>query len=474
MHVLERFSLSRRTMLRGMLGGAVVTVGLPPLEAMLNTHGDALAGGEPLPRKFVMWMCANGYLLSRLEPEDTGLGWDLTPQLQPLADVKSYVNVCTGFKSHGTLNAEVGHVEGLTTFNGYPLGADFSYDVGGPTIDEVIAERIDDTGGTYIRSLQVGISKPTLAGAGGNIYNAMSFRGAPGNIIPLPPITDPAEVWQTLFGLYPGPNAPKDNRALRQSMIDVVKGQAEALRPKLGALDTQRLDAHLEGVYELENKITALLPTCSLPPEPTENNTAPGGAENITDVTNLMAQLISYALQCDITRVASVMLLELSGDTSWGEIGLSQTQHILSHDSQYNAASLEDYHACIVYQMERLADFCNTLHQTVDPNGQNLLDSTIVFASSDVSVGWLHRTDRQPVILIGSGGGHLKNPGVHVQATPNSESDPDGVSAVGVGLPTSGNTSDILLACLHAFDPSAESVGGGIAQSTEPLTEILA
>lgn len=103
-----------------------------------------------------------------------------------------------------------------------------------------------------------------------------------------------------------------------------------------------------------------------------------------------------------------------------------------------------------------------------------MLDSTIVFASSDLSVGWLHSTDRQPVILIGSSGGHLKNPGVHVQALPNDENDPDGVSAVGVGLPTSGNTSDILLACLHAFDPSAESVGGGIAMSTEPLTEILA
>jgi hypothetical protein len=473
MHVLRRFSLSRRTMLRGMLGGAAVTVGLPPLEAMLNTHGDALAGGEPLPRKFVMWMCANGFLLSRLEPEDTGTSWALTPQLQPLADVKPYVNVCTGFKTHGTDQTEIGHVEGLTAYNGYPLDATY-YSVGGPTIDEVIAEHIDDTSPTYIRSLQVGISKPVYAGGGAPIYNAMSFRGVPGNIVPLPPITDPVEVWHTLFGLYPGPHAPKDNRALRQSMIDAVKIQADALRPKLGVLDTQRLDAHLQGVSELEHKITALLPACALPEEPTLHNTEPGGAEKITDVTNLMAQLIAYALQCDITRVASVMLLELSGDTSWGEIGLTTTQHTLSHESQYSASALEDYHACVVYQMERLGDFCNTLHTTVDPNGQNLLDSTIVYASSDLSVGWLHRTDRMPVILIGSGGGHLKSPGVHVQATPNSASDPDGVNAVGVGLPTSGNTSDILLACLQGYDASADEIGAGIARSTDPLTDILA
>jgi hypothetical protein len=41
-------------------------------------------------------------------------------------------------------------------------------------------------------------------------------------------------------------------------------------------------------------------------------------------------------------------------------------------------------------------------------------------------------------------------------------------------MPSDGNISDILLACLHAFDPDAESVGEGPPMSTTPLSAILA
>jgi hypothetical protein len=41
--------LNRRTVLRGMLGGAAVSVGLPFLDCFLNNSGTALADGTPLP-----------------------------------------------------------------------------------------------------------------------------------------------------------------------------------------------------------------------------------------------------------------------------------------------------------------------------------------------------------------------------------------------------------------------------------------
>jgi len=40
---------SRRAVLRGMAGGAAVTVGLPLLDLFLNDSGTALAQGGPLP-----------------------------------------------------------------------------------------------------------------------------------------------------------------------------------------------------------------------------------------------------------------------------------------------------------------------------------------------------------------------------------------------------------------------------------------
>ena len=46
--------ITRRTVLRGLLGGAAVTVGLPWLERFADVRGPALAapGGDGFPRRF--------------------------------------------------------------------------------------------------------------------------------------------------------------------------------------------------------------------------------------------------------------------------------------------------------------------------------------------------------------------------------------------------------------------------------------
>ena len=51
-----RKRISRRDVLRGMLGGTAVTVGLPVLECFLNPNGTALAAtGAVLPPVFGSW-----------------------------------------------------------------------------------------------------------------------------------------------------------------------------------------------------------------------------------------------------------------------------------------------------------------------------------------------------------------------------------------------------------------------------------
>ena len=58
--------LTRRTFLRGVsLSGAIVRVGLPPLEAMFNPNGTAYAAesnrlGKPAESRFLFWFNGNG------------------------------------------------------------------------------------------------------------------------------------------------------------------------------------------------------------------------------------------------------------------------------------------------------------------------------------------------------------------------------------------------------------------------------
>jgi Protein of unknown function (DUF1552) len=463
MHPLRNFKLSRRTVLRGLAGGAAVSVALPPLEAMMNTNGTAYANGDGLPLRFISFFWGNGVILDRFEPSVTGPGWELTEELAPFAAVKSYVSVLTGLENHCSM--QITHHEGMTAFSGYSFapsgGPGFSSSFGGPTIDQLIADAIAARVTTPIRSMQVQCSKGFSPADSGPTATTISVRGEPGNLTPLYAQSNPAAVWQSIFGEFvPQP----DDSALRLSILDAVRADADRLRPKLGTIDNQRLDAHFQGLSELEQKIMAMPPTCALPSQPTHTNGESVNNEQLILTNQLMSEMIAFAFVCDITRVASNLFLPLAGEAVFSEAeggGGSNTQHVLSHQGG------EDYHRGIVFIMERFAQMIDILGNTPDFDGSNLLDSTLIYGSSDCSIGWSHSIRRQPIILAGNGRGYLVNPGIHYQAVPDNDPN-DG------GAATAGNMSDVLLALLQAFDPAASSVGGGAPMSTTPLTEILA
>src|SRR5262245_53531499 len=95
--------LNRRTVLRG-LGG--VAIGLPVLECMLNSHGEALAQATPLPKRYAIvfagqalggddWADNASMVLgtrsttpgSFIVPPETGPSYTVTLPLKPLSDL---------------------------------------------------------------------------------------------------------------------------------------------------------------------------------------------------------------------------------------------------------------------------------------------------------------------------------------------------------------------------------------------------
>jgi hypothetical protein len=456
---MPSFTLKRRTVLRGMLGGSAVTVALPLLEAMLNKNGDAFAGGDPLPIRFMTYYWADGINIERFEPAQTGADWTLSEQMMPLAPVKDYINVCTGLRNLCALQKT--HHEGMTAFNGYTYqdAGGLNTNAGGPTIDQVIADVISEEA-TPVRAVHVRVSKrESTDGDGGTTVVAMSHRGEPGSLTAQVPQTNPQEVWQTLFGNF---MPPVDDRAQRTKVLDAVRDDVARLKMRLGTVDNQRLDAHLDGVSELENKITAAPPACELPEMPTEDNSDSGGDEPITSVCDAMGSLIAYAFACDVTRVASFLFKKFVSSTVFDEINATNQHHSASHNGEDDI----NYRNGIVYSMERLSQVLQIFMNTPEITGGNLLDSTIVYASTDCSTGFSHAINRQPIILAGHGRNYLVHPGIHYRATAwnGNHGGPNGA----------GNMSDVLLACLQAFDPEASSVGGGAPQSNTPLADVIA
>ena len=445
---MKRRALSRRAVLRGLVGGALVTVGLPTLEAMLDPHGTRLASGAPLPQRFMTYFFGNGVRLDRWVPSAQGPGYPLSEELMPLAAVRDYVSVLSGFQNR--CEQQITHHEGMTVFNGYTFTQQqglFSKS-GGPTIDQVIADYISE--GTTFRSIEMGISKRLSVMDSGTTLFYLSHRSTEQ---PLPPEFNPQALWTKLFGSF----VPMDDPSikLRTSVLDAVREDMNTLKKRLGAADLQRLDAHLTGLSELQKQIQALPPVCTTPAMPTETNTDVGGQEPMTAVSTAMADLLAFAFSCDISRVASIMVSGGASETVFSELGQSGVHHTNTHDG--NAQG--EVHDVVVWNMERLAYLLDKLRSTPDGvTGENLLDNMVLFCSSDCSEGYSHDIYDMPILVAGRGGGRLAHPGVHYRSQSGE------------------NTTDILVSCLQAVVPEATGVtiGAGAPASSTPCEALSA
>src|SRR5690349_4916284 len=89
---LAKKKLSRRAFLKG----AGVAIALPYLDAMVPAFGAATA-----PRQFGVVYFPNGAIMQQFTPAQAGVGFALTPILQPFASFKDSMLVVTGLtRSH--------------------------------------------------------------------------------------------------------------------------------------------------------------------------------------------------------------------------------------------------------------------------------------------------------------------------------------------------------------------------------------
>lgn len=445
---MGKFVLNRRTMLRGVLGSAAVALALPPLEAMLNANGTAMANGDPLPRRFVSWFFGNGVRLPQWTPASQGTDYELTEELAPLAKVKDYCSVLSGFDNKAGYGRR-GHHDGVAGFfSGHPfieidpMGALYASKFGGPSVDQVAASIVGSK--TYLPALHVGVSKRVTKGEG----PTLQFLSHKGPDEPVDSERNPQKVYNSLFGNYTPPDDPTGK--LRVKMLDAVLSDAKRLRMRVGQTDQQRIDAHLESVYQLQKQIQALPPACTIPTEPGSTNGDVDGNEPLEEVSKVMADLVVAAFVCDVTRVVSFMQSGGVGSTIYHMTGATTEEHGLSHEP----GGQELIHKAVVFNMGCFAYLLERLKETTEAGG-NLLDNSVVLLGSDCAEGLTHSCVDQPCIVAGRGGGTLKYPGVHYRSTSNE------------------NTTDILISCLRSLDPSISELGSEQGYSNKACGAIL-
>lgn len=407
-------ALDRRTVLRGMLAtGAAVTIPLPLLEIMLNESGTALAqSATPLSPLFVTWFFGNGVLPGRWKPAATGSGtqWQLSPQLQPLAEVKSHLTVISGLEGKLVApgNEHPSGSAGATT--AAPLNGNA---VRAPSIDQLVADVIST--GAPFRSLEVGVTPATPNGNPDSLHT-VSHRGpnARNN-----PEFDPKAVFNRLFtgGTQTGTGTDQTSKlnGVRKSVLDSVLQDGESLQQRLGAADKQRMEQHLEAIRAIERRLdgmstptTGLPAACGTAQAPTVAKDA--RSEAPPAVNTAMAELTTLALACEKTRVATFMFSLPAAHVYYRHLATNMNDDFhdtICHTDAGDSSNQPRVDTGVLYAMRCLNEFLLKLKGMPHGSG-TLLDAALVYVTSDTAWGKVHDRREWPVLLAGKANGRLR------------------------------------------------------------------
>lgn len=423
-----RFTLDRRTVLRGVLGGAAATVALPALEAMLNPHGEAWADGGSLPDRFGVWFWGNGVRLDRWTPTGSG-PWSPSDALSPLSALIDHVSVVSGCEIKTATHPHHSGMTGIMTGQRYhQLGTTRDTIVttfAAQSVDQLAADWMD--GLAPFRSLELGVTR--FRGTDeGSTFEHLSHNG-PNS--PNPAEYEPSRLYDRLFGLPADPQRD----LVRQSVLDTVQGQVRRLEGRVGAADRLRLEQHLDSVRALETRLAADVGACTFGERPGSFPDVEG-LEPIAARNAAMSELLTLALACDLSRVFSVEFSTAGSGAVFWEVGATEGLHGTCHTE---ALPQPIVHAATRLTMGYLAELLQRLKDTPEGAG-SLLDRCSILCTTELTDGYTHSNADFPILVAGKGGGRLRG-GVHYRS-PSAESTSHAVltalRGAGVDLPSFG------------------------------------
>jgi hypothetical protein len=420
MALLKDLKVSRRFALRGALGGVGVAMWLPVLDAMCNNNGTAFAAGEALPTSFGIWFWGNGIHADVWTPEETAPGdpWQLSPALQDFADVKDAMTLVTGldmlsaeFKGHGwgacyVLAGGDGNI--CTTMADLNDLGSHEFETAQqtqwqPTVDQTIADAIHTT--EPFKSFETGMLPFVGDFAMGTVGNNLAHRG-PNDF--LAPKREPKAIFDALLGAGLAPaggstGVPSDIAfRTRRSVLDAVLDEANYLKVTLGAVDAQRVDAHMQSIRELEQRIATMggdggagSTGCNV------TETPPLTFADMTAKSHAINQLIVAALACNLTRVFTHLWSGPRNDNVYPTIQIMGAHHAYTHSSDgREPREIERY------IMSQYADLAKLMKATPVGAG-TVLDNTLIYGVSEVSAPSSHVMRDYHVVLMGHAGGKL-------------------------------------------------------------------
>ncbi|HAN97429.1 MAG TPA: hypothetical protein DCQ98_08380 [Planctomycetaceae bacterium] len=407
-----KHAIDRRTLLRG-VGTAVE---LPWLEAMTRSTAAAARSAVPEPERVLRHLfiyVPNGMHMPDWKPQGSGRDYVTPPLLQPIADYRSRTTLLGGLTLNGARALGDGggdHARAVASYltGSHPKKTDGEDIRNGQSVDQRLAELIG--GATRLPSLELGLEPSAPAGTCDSGYSCvytsnMSWRN---DRSPVAKEIDPAAVFDRLFSggdERESAEARARRERRRRSVLDFVAEDARALERRLGATDRRKLDEYLYAVRNLEQRLAGA-EKLTAPEANVSDYPRPAGVpESFEEHLKLLFDLAIVALQTDSTRVVSLMVTNAGSNRGYGEIGIPEGHHDLSHHGNDSAkqekiAKINGYHVGL---LKHLLDGMDQ----VRIGDRSLLDDSLVQYGSGIADGNRHDHDDLPIALIGGAAGRF-------------------------------------------------------------------
>jgi hypothetical protein len=417
-------AIPRRKFLRG-LGTAMalpLLEGMAPLASVAQaaTSAAAVRAAKAAPaarlNRMVFIFVPNGMHMADWKPAAEGANFALPYILEPLKNLRNDFSVLSGLAQNNARALGDGggdHARSSATWlTGVHPRKTAGVDIkAGLSVDQLAARHVGQH--TRFPSLEIGIERGAQAGDCDSGYScaypsSVSWRS---ESTPVAKEVNPRFVFERLFGNGENPEEAESRhhrQRYNKSILDFVSEDARALKKQLGAHDNRKLDEYLDGVREIEQRLSKTEEADSLQ---VDLRKQPGGIpKDVGEHIRLMSDMMVLAFQADLTRISTFMLANDGSNRSYRNIGISDGHHHISHH-QGDKEKHEKIRRINRFHIEQLAYLLEKM-KSIREGDSNMLDNSMIVYGAGISDGDRHNHDDLPLLLAGRGAGSL-NPGQH-------------------------------------------------------------
>ena len=370
---------TRRTILKG-IGGALT---LPLLESLSSA---APSRNNP-PTRFLVVGNPFGAHPEHFFPGQFGKEFKISPTLQSLDWLKDRLTVI----SHTDHNMVSGHGREISFLSGVlPTDAQ-AFPEKNLSLDQLFARHV----GSQVRYPSIG------AALEAGIRMSWTANG-----VEKLPITDPQDLYDHLFlNLTPEEKAVRREMLERNgSILDTVGSQFSDVLNKASKPDRERVEQFRTSVRELERSLADREIWLERDKPSFDVSEHLVGEVTIANKYDAIFDMIAYAFETDLTRVASV---EFPAALNYTDVeGVNRSYHGCTHNGR-GEDLVRELVALETFQIARLSRCLKRLDSIKEPNADgSMLDHTIVLFGSGMGYGGTHSNRDLPIFVAGGGFRH--------------------------------------------------------------------